>query len=400
MCISRPFMIRRVLAGLAFVLLLGSGCGQVKTPFYTVRPRDVAYRILSTFTVKDPAPLTMTAAGGGTVKTILVKEGDQVKAGQVLVQLDDFTERQNLRIAASELESTRLKMRNAGQETRPKLREQLAEQRIALDNARTDYDRSVKLLNQGAIAPVELEQARNKYQKALSDYNQTQLTLDAFSKSGVEAELRAQWQEKNARLALAQKAVADKCLAAPFAAVVSDIRVQLGQKLQPNEPVIVIIEDQVPTLELDIDQKELPFLATRLSAAVKFDARPDNPVAARVVYICTDINTEKGTCRVRLVLNQKQEFIKFGMTGTAEITAADFRQVLAVPAKYIERSPEGSFVWQWDGRQAVRQSVFPKSVGERWAIVGNLSAGAKILLPVGQAPPGRVKPGREEEFKP
>ncbi|NTV52564.1 MAG: HlyD family efflux transporter periplasmic adaptor subunit [Candidatus Firestonebacteria bacterium] len=388
------------LSGLLW-LLLGTACGgPTAVPTYTLRLRDLDYRILASFTVKDPAPLTMVAGDGGTVKAILVKEGDKVKAGQELVTLDDFTAKQNLAIAGSELENVRLKKQNAGQELLPQLKEQAAEQQKNLENAQADLNRSEILLHQGAIARVELEQAQTKYAKALSEYNQTRYTLDSFSQSGVGAKLKAELEEKTAKFALAQKTLTDKHLTAPYDAVVSSIPAQLGAKVPSNAPMIVVIADHVPTLELDIDQKELPFLAPNLPAVVKFDAQPEVKIQAHVVYVCTDINTDKGTCRLRLLLDQKNDFVKFGMSGTAEITAAEYRQVMAVPAKFVERKPEGATVWVWDGHRALRLPAEAKSVGERWAILSRLPAGTKLLAPEKALPVGKIKPGKEEDIQP
>jgi multidrug efflux pump subunit AcrA (membrane-fusion protein) len=177
--------------------------------------------------------------------------------------------------------------------------------------------------------------------------------------------------------------------------VVNEVDVQVGQSLQPNAPVAVIIEDQVPTLEVDIDQKDLPYLKNGLPAAVKFDAYPERVVQAQVAYVCSGINTDKGTCRVRLVITEPQPFIRFGMTGTADILAATYTNVPAVPSGFVLREQPGNAVWRWNGRGVQRTAVTGRPVGERWFIADNLPAGSLLLMPRKGVAPERARPGKQ-----
>ena len=93
-----------VLAGIALVaILLVFLLKKPADESFVLKRTDVDYKILASCTVSFPEPYEMAAKTEGDVARIPVAEGQQVKKGDLLVQVDDFKERQNLTIAAEQL---------------------------------------------------------------------------------------------------------------------------------------------------------------------------------------------------------------------------------------------------------------------------------------------------------
>ena len=109
--------------------------------YYTLKRTDVEYAILASCTVSFPEPYGMTAKAEGDVVSIPATEGQQVKKGDLLVQVDDFRERQNLTIALNNYENVKLKLVNAKEEIYPRLKEQLNDAGSALADAQNHADR-------------------------------------------------------------------------------------------------------------------------------------------------------------------------------------------------------------------------------------------------------------------
>jgi RND family efflux transporter MFP subunit len=129
---------------------------------------------------------------GGNVQRVLVNQGDAVKRGQLLAVLDEEPYRLNVRAAEAELQRAR----------------------AFLTQARADYERNTRLLEQRAVARVQFEISQREYQSASSQVD--------FAV---------------ARLNLAQRDLRNTSLVAPFDGTIAErlvdpfVQVQAGQRL-------------------------------------------------------------------------------------------------------------------------------------------------------------------------
>ena len=238
------------------------------------------YKILASCTVSFPEPYDMAAKTEGDVRSIPVAEGQQVKKGDLLVQVDDFKERQNLTIALNNYENTKLKLVNAKEETYPRLKEQLNDAGSVLADAQNHADRIQVLFAAGAVSKVELENAMTKLDAAQARFNQAKLQLDSYARSGAAAELINQLNILNAQVELAKRAVNEKQFIAPYDCTVIKIDVKEGETVAVGKIAVTILEKKPWVLETNVDQKELGFLETGLPCLVVFDAYPAEKVKA------------------------------------------------------------------------------------------------------------------------
>ncbi len=369
-----------VTAALAAFLLLRRG-GE----YYTLKKTDVDYRILASCTVSFPEPYEMTARAEGEVTAIPVAEGQEVARGSLLVQVDDFRERRNLTIAESNHENVKLKLVNAREEVYPRLKEQRNDAEAALVDARNHASRIDALFAAGAVSKVEWERARTGLDAALARFNQVRLQLDSYSTSGAAAELINELNILNARVDLARRAVADRRFTAPYDCTVVRLDVKPGETVAAGRRIVTILEKKPWVLEASVDQKELGFLEAGLPCFVVFDAFPAERVRASVSLVCSVIDFAKGTCSLKLRVEESRPFIKHGMTGSVEIVGRRVpgvnAGVLALPARYVIREPGGSFVLVRRGRAGARTAAEIAPIGEKWVSVRNLPEGTQVILP-------------------
>ena len=172
------------------------------------------------------------------------------------------------------------------------------------------------------------------------------------------------------------------------------VRTNVAVEGPAGAPVVTIVERGPWVLEADVDQKELPYLTPGTTAMVMFDAYPDDRVRARVSFVCALVDVGKGTCDLKLEVVEPRPYIRYGMSGTAEIEAGRYEDVTAVPSRFIVRSDGRTAVWVWDGRRAVRRGVSVVPIGERWVTVRDVPEGTRVLLPV-KGSAARSVPGAE-----
>lgn len=375
-----------VLAGVILVaVLIALISKNSHKEFYTLERRDIEYRILATCTVQFPEPYTLAAKTEGTVTAAPVAEGQTVRQGDLLVQLDDFKEKQNLAISLSNYESAKLKTINAREEDFPRLLEQLSNAEISLAEARNHAQRMSRLFQSGGVSKVDWETAQTRKDEAQARYNQVKLQVDAYSRSGRAAELIEQLNSLDAQVKLARRGVADRRILAPYSGIVVKLDAKPGEILVPGKSAVTVLEDKPWVLEAGVDQKELPFLEIGLPCTITFDAFPAETVKARISHVCAVIDLAKGTCRLKIEVTGKHSFIKHGMTGIVEIVGKKRKNVnagvLALPTRYLIRSDEGVFVLVWKDKGNERTAVSVVPIGEKWVNVTNLREGTRIALP-------------------
>jgi HlyD family secretion protein len=352
---------------------------------FQLKRTDVDYRILASFTVSFPEPYEMVAKTEGDVKRIPVAEGQQVKKGELLIQVDDFKEKQNLTIAVNNYENAKLKLKNSKEETYPRLKEQLNDDNAVLLDAKNHAERIKRLYDNGAVSKVDLENATTKYEAAQSRYNRTKLQLDSYSRSGAAAELINQLNILNAQVELAKRAVDERQFIAPYDCTIIKTDVKEGETVTVGKKAMTILEKKPWVLETNVDQKEVSFLEIGLPCSVMFDAYPAEKVKANISLVCSIIDEAKGTCNLKLQIKENRAFIKHGMTGNAEISGKRIKNVnvhvLALPSKYILREKEGNFVLVKTKRNVEKTAVEFNPIGEKWVSVRNIPEGSRIVLP-------------------
>ena len=366
------------LAVLLSACILASGCGK-KAEEYTVKKMDLDYNILANCTVAFPDPYDITAASAGEVKTLGTEEGGMVKKGALLIGLDDFNEQQALSISRANLNDSEIRLKNAKEEDLPALQEQLNSDKIALDDAKKNFDRSTELAKSETITKAELEQAENKYKTADSKYKQTKLRVDSFAKTGQEASLNNQLALLKAKVEIDNKNLEDRHITAPYDCLVTKINARAGEKVKAGAILMTVIEKKDWVLETDVDQKELPYLKLGLKADILFDAYPSERVKAEINFVCASIDTAKGTCNLKLVIKDRKPFIKHGMTGSAEIHAGSFKQVLAVPSRFVGVEGRDLFCFIKEKESMKKTSISAKQVGEKYYIAENIPEGTVLV---------------------
>jgi HlyD family secretion protein len=199
---------------------------------------------------------TVASKVAGQVKQLLVREGDAVEGGQVLIQLDDVQMRAKVEQARQGLKAAQAQLNAAT----------LSEQQ-----ARRDAERMRELLTEGTITKHESEQAelawsvaKHQLQAAEAQRNLAQATLDEVS-----------------------SILDDMTIRAPAGGVITTRTVDVGELVAAGAPLLDIVDLDRLYLKVYIPEKEIGKVRLGLNAQVYTDAFPDTPFAASVCYIAS-----------------------------------------------------------------------------------------------------------------
>jgi len=202
--------------------------------------RDASGRI-------EPEHSVRVASGlGEKVVAVPVREGENVEAGQLLVQLDDRAYRDQVRAAELALEQARVALSSAEKrvaDQRDQLSTQLQAARQNMNNARKRLEEARDLLNLGGVAPVEVEALQAAYEQAKANAAAAEAAYRRWQRSQDEelAQLRVQLRQARLGLEQARRLLGETRILAPFAGQVSERYTDAGAFVGPGTPVVQLV---------------------------------------------------------------------------------------------------------------------------------------------------------------
>ncbi|MGE3678254.1 MAG: efflux RND transporter periplasmic adaptor subunit [Burkholderiales bacterium] len=357
----------------------------------TVRRADITQTVVSTGRVITPARVELGSVITGTVTELLVREGDPVKAGQVLARLRADEPRAAVAQAEAALAEAEARLAQLGTLAGPVAENALERAAQNLRLAREEHLRVERLHRQGFFSTSRLDEALRNLRVAESDHASALAQATANRPRGSEHALaRARREQAHAALALAKarleyteiRASADGTLLRKF--------VEPGDTVQPGKPLFELTVAGETQVLLQVDEKNLGLLAAGQRAKVAADAYPDRPADAAIFYIAPSVDATRGTVEVKLRVPDPGTFLKPDMTVSAEILSGSKKGALALSSAAV-RDAAGARPWVLavrDGR-AARVDIKLGLRGEGVVEVQDGLAEGELVVPVG-AP---VRPG-------
>lgn len=230
---------------------------------------------------------------GGTLATLAVQAGQDVRAGTPLFTLDPEAERAASDEAKARLASAQAQVADAAKGRRPAeiavTAEQLAQARAARDLARSDLARQQALLAQGFVSQARLDDARTALAQAGARVGELEAALRvARLPARDDARSAASAQAEAARQALRQSEwrAQQKLGAAPSDARVADVFFRLGEYVPAGQPVVSLLPPGHVKARFFVPETEVATLAAGQAVTLHCDGC-GAPIAAHISRIAT-----------------------------------------------------------------------------------------------------------------
>ncbi|WKE67354.1 HlyD family efflux transporter periplasmic adaptor subunit [Gallaecimonas kandeliae] len=226
--------------------------------------------------------LTLTAPVGDLVAAVAVSEGQQVKAGQVLLQLDDTAAKARVGQAQAELARAKAALEELTNGARA---EELAQARAALDGAlatlieaRQQYERTERLFKSHVLTQDDLDKAKAGRDKALAGRDQAAQHLKELENGTRQEQLRqaeAQVAATQAQLDEANKALKDLTLVAGKDAVVDVLPWRAGDRVAAGTQLVSLVATDRPYVRAYLPATDLTKVKVGDKLQLKVDGQQD-----------------------------------------------------------------------------------------------------------------------------
>jgi HlyD family secretion protein len=309
-------------------------------------------------TVKACRRSKMAPPAGGQISQLLVKKGQRVKAGQVLLRLWSKDLQAEDRLAHEQVNTAETQAQQAC---------------VQADQAEKEAERANQLRAQGFISPEGLDQ---------------KVSVAKIARAGCGA-ARSQIEQARSRIAVAQAALDRMTLRAPFAGVIADISGEQGEFATPSPPgiptppAIDLIDDSCLYVSAPIDEVDASHVKEGLPGRITLDAFKGQQFEGKVHRVAPyvlDIEKQARTVEVEMTFLHipKTDRLLVGYSADVEIIYNTHKDVLRIPTSALM---EGKRVMLYrDGVLESRPVETGLSNWEYTEINSGLSEGDQIVL--------------------
>jgi HlyD family secretion protein len=296
--------------------------------------------------------------GFGKITDIVVKEGDYVKKGDVLLHLENVQPGADVEAQEASLQAGEAGLRAAAANYDMAVAT-LAQKQADLDKAKFDWQRSQQLFQEQLISKQDYDAAKSTYEGALAAFNATQAQVDQSRAAREQAHASA--ESTRATLTHTQDVLRKTTYRAPISGTVTYIDVRVGENVVPGIQnaegsfLLNISDMSVVTAEVKVDETDIANVRDGQPAEVKIDALPGKVFQGHVTEVGeqailrtsgqaattqTTANTQEARdFKVVVRLDNPPISLRPGLSTTAKIETAHKTGVLAIPIQALaERS--------------------------------------------------------------
>lgn len=316
---TRLFVVRLLLSALLLIAVgwFFSVTGATPVASYitaTAERRDLEQSVLADGTLQAQKLVSVGAQVSGQIKVLHVALGDQVRQGDLLVEIDDLTQQNALKDAEAALDNVQA---------------QLASRRATLRNNALMFDRQRKVLARGLGSQAD-------YDSAEATLIATRADIRALTAQAVQARIAVD----TARVNLGYTRIV-----APMAGTIVAIPVEQGQTVnavQSTPTIVKVARLDTMTVEAQISEADVIRVSTGLPIYFTILGAPEHRYEARLRAIepaPDSINDDTSSSTTTAVyynglfeVSNSEGALRIGMTAQVHLVLATERNALVIPA--------------------------------------------------------------------
>lgn len=295
----------------------------------TIKARDLEAIVSASGKIQAERTVNVSSDTVGRVVNLAVNEGDRVKKGQFLLQIDPKTLRSRVDNGAASLK--------AAEGSLEQMKQAVETGRAQLELARQNLKRQQELWGQQLTTREALDKALNDVKVAESSLSERDKTANAQA---------SRIAQERANLDSAQYDLSKVRIQSPIDGIVTARTIQEGEMVMigtmNNAGTVLMTLADMSTIqaEIEVDETNIPSVQIGQKAKVSIDAIPDRSFKGHVTEIgnspiqttgAASAGTQATNFKVKVVLDEEVPNVRPGFTCTADITTATRKNVVSVP---------------------------------------------------------------------
>lgn len=337
---------------------------------------DDYYEAVGTVQAKNRS--VIAAKVMGNIVALHVREGDTVRAGQTLIEIDN-------RDAGIQLQKTQAGMRESQdslEEVERNIRAAESSRAAAQANevlAKSTFNRYEKLFQRRSISPQEFDEVRTKYEIAKAESERAEQLLEVAT---VRRKLMAaRIDQAKADVANARVYVGYSRIAAPIDGIVVSKQSDVGYMATPGMPLLTIESNSRYQLHASVEESKLGMVHLNDQVHVVLEALGNMDLMGAVEEIvpAADPATRSYVVKIGLA-NVGDIHLRSGLYGKARFVTGQ-RKILSVPQTAIAQQGQlaGVFVVDQSGVARLRLVKTGRVIGDRVELLSGLNEGEEIV---------------------
>jgi HlyD family secretion protein len=297
-----------------------------------IKTRKLESIVSASGKIRARRTVNITSEVSGKVVRLAVEEGDRVKKGQFLLQIDPRNVRSRLQVSESSLEQQKIALQQSQQS--------LENAKVNLKLAQDEFARQQRLDRDGLATKQAFEQAKDNVSLRLGDVRNAEQAV-----STAQQRIKSQMAD----LESAQHDFSRVTIEAPIDGIVTKRNVEEGEAAvvgftnNPSVVLLIVADMSVIEAEIEVDETDIPNVKLGQKTKITIDALPDRTFTAKVTEIGNSPITASASGGVRQATNFKVVVtidgeipeVRPGFTCTADITTADRENAVSVPIQAL-----------------------------------------------------------------
>lgn len=335
-------------------------------------------------TVRSRTRSVLSSRIVGAITAVPVQEGDRVKPGQLLMEIDD-------RDVQAQLQKSRAGLREVQDaliEVSQGVRGASAAHAAATANrelAEATFRRYDALRQSQSVSPQEFDEVQARFKGAVAEETRAAEMIESLESK--KRQVLSRIEQAKADVASAENYAGYARIQAPLAGVVTIKHADVGTMASPGVPLLTVEDDLHYRFEAQIEESRVGQIRLDDPAEVRIDALPEQVFDGKVAEIVptSDPSSRSIVVKLDLVLKSggadSRAQLRSGFFGRARFTIGQ-RQILAVPQQALVRRGQlvGVFVVDADRTARLRLIKSGREQGGNVEVLSGLAGGETILV--------------------
>lgn len=299
----------------------------------------------------------------GTVEAVLVREGDSVRRGQLLAQIDERELAARVRVTQAGTE--------AGEAGIVRAQKGVAAAEAQAALTQKTYDRYVYLKEQKSVSPQEFDEIKSKQDAAQAALEQARAALKQAQAGGEQA--NAEWKA-------AQSVASYARIVAPFDGRVVRRQVDAGTVVAPGMTLFVVESGARYQLEVTLPAEALAYAKKGLAVRVELDEPAGSSLDGKIAEMEAGADPVSHTVRARVEL-PAEATVKSGVFGRAYLAHGEKRALLLPKEAVVARGQlQGVYAVDANGMVQWRVVTLGRAREGKYEVLAGLGEGDVVVL--------------------